>query len=130
MSETNSIPADDGFDGSLPRSFLRPTLHVALLPGPSHGYDLLEQLRAFGLASVDLAGVYRALRAMEREKLVHSRWEPSELGPPRRVYQLNDRGAQTAENYLRSFEVARSYIAAIVSEASTHLDPAARIVNR
>ena len=41
----NSPLVDLGFDGSLPRSFLRPALHIALLDGPTHGYELLEYVQ-------------------------------------------------------------------------------------
>jgi DNA-binding PadR family transcriptional regulator len=41
---------------------------------------------------MDPGGLYRALRAMEQEGLVGSRWEPSEAGPPRRTYHLTEEG--------------------------------------
>ncbi len=102
--------SESSFDGSLPRSFLRPALHLALVPGPSHGYELLVQVHAFGLLSVDLGGIYRTLRGMDREALVISEWEASELGPPRRVYELTDAGLVAAEGYLQGLRVARNHI--------------------
>ncbi len=107
MAVTRDEPV---FDGSLPRSFLRSALHIALVPGPSHGYDMLEQVRSFGLSSVDLAGVYRLLRLMEREGAVTSEWEGSELGPPRRVYELSDIGLLAAEAHLRAIRAARDHL--------------------
>jgi PadR family transcriptional regulator, regulatory protein PadR len=101
---------DIGFDGSLPRFYLRSALHVALLPGPSHGYDLLLQIRALGLASVDLGGVYRTLRAMERERTVNSDWEASGLGPPRRVYELTDDGLEVAVRHLDALRRSRDLL--------------------
>lgn len=59
---------------------------------PSHGYDLLERLGEFGLKGADPGGLYRALRAMEQEDLMASRWETSDVGPPRRTYALTEDG--------------------------------------
>jgi PadR family transcriptional regulator, regulatory protein PadR len=115
MMPSQAIPSDTSFDGSLPRSFLRSALHLALMPGPSHGYDLLEQLRAFGLTSVDLAGVYRALRSMDRENLVSSSWEDSELGPPRRVYQLTDTGFRAADAHVAGLRSARNHLDSLLA---------------
>lgn len=109
--------ADTGFDGSLPRSFLRPALHIALLPGRSHGYDLLLQIRSLGLASVDLGGVYRTLRAMERERTVNSAWEASGLGPPRRVYELTDDGVDVARRHLDALRRSRDLLDRLIESS-------------
>ena len=50
---------------------------LLLSEGQSHGYDLLVRLADFGV-KVDPGGLYRTLRAFEREGLVRSRWETSE----------------------------------------------------
>jgi len=76
----------------LPRNFLRPCLLLLVAEGTSHGYDLLDGVRALGLGRVDPGGLYRCLRAMDEEGLVRSSWEPSSRGPARRTYQLTDEG--------------------------------------
>lgn len=115
-----------GVDGSLPRHFLRSALHIALLPGRSHGYDLFEQVKLFGLSSVDLAGVYRAMKSMERDALVSSEWESSELGPPRRVYQLTNAGHIEAAEHLRSLRAARDLLDFILGSATIDIGQRAR----
>lgn len=82
--------------GGSPRNFLRPCLLVLLKEGHGHGYDLLTRLSDFGVR-VDPGGLYRTLRAMEREGLLRSWWETSETGPARREYVLTEEG----ENWLR-----------------------------
>ena len=82
--------------GALPRNFLRPCLLLLLEEGQSHGYDLLVRLADFGL-KVDPGGLYRVLRALEREGLVVSRWETSGSGPARRTYAPTPEG----ESWLR-----------------------------
>jgi poly-beta-hydroxybutyrate-responsive repressor len=79
-------------DLSLPRNFLRPCLLLLIVEGATHGYELLEKVRALGMASADAAGVYRCLRAMDEEGLLASQWEPSSTGPARRIYTLTPEG--------------------------------------
>jgi PadR family transcriptional regulator, regulatory protein PadR len=81
-------------DLSLPRNFLRPCILLLLREEPAHGYDLLERLRPLGFTRDDPGRLYRALRALEEEKLVRSAWEPSGTGPDRRIYELTKAGVE------------------------------------
>ena len=78
--------------GGQPKNFLRPSLLLLLLEGPAHGYELLEKLKALGFAKSDPGGVYRTLRTLEHEGLVHSTWETSTAGPARRTYTITPEG--------------------------------------
>ncbi len=86
-------PADD-YPVGMPRNYLRPCLLLLLAEGTSHGYELLEQVAALGLDRVDPGRVYRCLRAMDEDGLVHSAWAPSAVGPARRTYALTDEGRE------------------------------------
>ncbi len=101
-------------DTALPRSFLRPLLFVALRGGASHGYDLVEQLATYGL-SVDLAGVYRMLRTLEVGGFVDAEWEPSSLGPPRRVYHLSAAGTVATTEALVELCAARDHLSQAIA---------------
>lgn len=79
---------------TLPRGFLRPCLLLLLREQPAHGYELLERLRPLGFGGDDPGGLYRALRGLERDGLVASAWEPSDVGPDRRSYQLTRAGME------------------------------------
>jgi PadR family transcriptional regulator PadR len=76
-----------------PKRFLRPCLLLLIAEAPAHGYDLLDRLSAFGFER-DPGGLYRTLRAMEREGVLRSEWELSAAGPGRRCYQLTPSGEQ------------------------------------
>lgn len=110
--------SESGADGSLPRYFLRSALHLALIPGRYHGYDLLEQVKLFGLTTVDLAGIYRSMKAMEHDGLVSSEWESSELGPPRRVYELTSLGRTAADQHRVALSRARDHLDFMITSAS------------
>lgn len=100
---------------AMPRRFARPLLLLALEHGgSSHGYELYETVTTHGV-SVDLAGVYRELRAMERHDLVSSTWEPSGTGPDRRVYELTVDGEAAAVE-------ARDELERIAAQLTTALD--------
>ncbi len=90
----------------LPKKFLRPSLLLLLREQPAHGYELLERLRPFGFVRSDPGGLYRALRALEREGLVLSAWEPSTEGPDRRIYELTRAGME--ELHRRAKELVRT----------------------
>ena len=47
-----------------------------------------------GLINTDAAAVYRCLRTMDEQSLVHSEWEPSSSGPARRIYYLTGDGRE------------------------------------
>ena len=83
-------PEPDDLLAGLPRNYLRPCLLLLIAEKPSYGYDLLVRLGELGLRHVDPGMLYRSLRAMEQEGLVRSSWQGSDIGPPRRTYQLSE----------------------------------------
>lgn len=89
---TPRLPDVQGSLAGLPRNFLRPCLLLLLHAGACHGYELMERLPGLGFPRPDAGGLYRTLRAMEREGFVHSWWETSDAGPARRTYELTDEG--------------------------------------
>jgi PadR family transcriptional regulator PadR len=89
-----STPAEPGPQAPLPKNFLRACVLLLLREHPSHGYDMLERLAALGFERDDPGRLYRALRALEDEGLVHSAWEPSAAGPARRIYELTRAGME------------------------------------
>jgi PadR family transcriptional regulator PadR len=84
----------EAVEPALPRNFLRPCILLLLREQPAHGYDLLERLRPLGFVRDDPGRLYRALRALEGDRLVHSVWEGSDTGPDRRVYELTRAGME------------------------------------
>jgi PadR family transcriptional regulator len=102
-------------DPLLPRNFVRPCLLLLLREQPSHGYELLERLTAFGLSRDDPGGLYRSLRSLERDGLVHSAWETSRLGPERRIYELTRAGMEELHRDARALADAGEHIGVFLS---------------
>ena len=87
---------------NLPRNFVRPCVLLLLREHPAHGYDLLERLKAFGFSPTDPGRLYRALRSLEGEGLVHSAWESSDSGPNRRIYELTREGMEELHEHAQT----------------------------
>jgi PadR family transcriptional regulator len=100
----------DAGTGTLPRHYLKPCLLLLLAEGPSHGYELLEHVRELGIHGAEPGGLYRYLRAMEREELVSSWWEPSQSGPARRTYVLTDSGCDALKASVDSLRDVRQLL--------------------
>lgn len=103
-----TVPA--GSDRGLPRNYLRACVLLLLDERPAHGYDLLDGLAELGLEHADPGGLYRALRAMEQERLVDSRWEQSRSGPARRRYRLTSRGREWLHAWAGTLEGVRRHL--------------------
>ena len=122
----------------LPRNFMRACVLLLLREAPAHGYDLLERLRAFGFTVADPGGLYRALRAMEQDGLVHSAWEPSANGPDRRIYEitragmedLHDRAGALAETHLMIDRLLSRYEEFVALQPAEEREPAGRSSGR
>src|SRR5207237_8651286 len=102
---------------AVPKNFLRPCLLLLLREQPAHGYELLERLRPLGFAGDDPGGLYRTLRALARDGLVHSSWEPSTSGPERRIYELTRAGTEELHALALSLAGCREVLDRFLSRA-------------
>lgn len=102
-------------DPLLPKGFLRPTLLLLLREERAHGYDLLERVQSLGIDGADPGGLYRALRSLEREKLVRSFWEPSGTGPDRRIYVITRAGMEELHRSAKAIAAGHGSVASFLS---------------
>jgi len=60
----------------------------------TYGYEIVKKLNALGFEDVVEGTVYTILLRLEKNKLVDIQKKPSEIGPPRKFYSLNEAGQQ------------------------------------
>ena len=92
-----------------------PTLILAALNGGAlHGYAIAREVerRSSGALALGEGSLYPALRALERDGFVTSRWEPQASGPARKIYELTDSGVAELEKRTRTW---RTFAASIES---------------
>ncbi|MBX3193788.1 MAG: PadR family transcriptional regulator [Microbacteriaceae bacterium] len=77
---------------------LKGVLDVAVLAAVQHedgyGYDIVRRLRAAGLADIGDASVYGTLRRLYGAGALSSYVVPSDGGPHRKYYGINDQGRE------------------------------------
>jgi PadR family transcriptional regulator PadR len=87
-----------------PRNFLQPCLLLLLRERPDHGYELAARLKPMHDGDGDAGGVYRALRGLERNGMVRSEWETSDVGPARRTYHVTPAGIENLAQQARDLQ--------------------------
>lgn len=83
-------------------ALVEPAALAALLYADGYGYDMRKEIseRTDGQIEVDVGGMYRALRRLECDGAVISRWCENCPGPRRRQYELTAEGVELAEEWL------------------------------
>ena len=66
---------------------------------PAYGYEITAWLRERGFADIAEGTVYALLVRIEQRGLVDVEKVPSEKGPPRKVYSLNERGRRDLDEF-------------------------------
>lgn len=57
-----------------------------------YGYEITKKLNALGFKDVVDGTVYTILVRLEKNNLVETTKKPSDIGPPRKFFKLNDAG--------------------------------------
>lgn len=76
----------------------------------TYGYEITRQLNALGFTDVVEGTVYTILIRLEKNKLVDIQKKPSDLGPPRKFYTLNDAGRRELRLFWAKWEFVSSKI--------------------
>ena len=67
--------------------------------GDTYGYEITRRLNALGFADVVEGTVYTILIRLEKSKLVEITKKPSDMGPPRKFFALNDAGREELRRF-------------------------------
>lgn len=76
----------------------------------TYGYEITRKLNALGFAEVVEGTVYTILVRLEKNKLVDIEKKPSDMGPPRKFYALNDAGCEGLRSFWEKWEFVASKI--------------------
>ena len=75
-----------------------------------YGYEIVKRLADLGLEDIAEGTVYALLVRLEKNRLVHIEKKPSEIGPPRKFYLLNERGLDELRYFWERWDFLRSHI--------------------
>jgi DNA-binding PadR family transcriptional regulator len=78
----------------------------------TYGYEITRRLNALGFTDVVDGTVYTILVRLEKSALVNTEKKPSDMGPPRKFFTLNDAGREE----LRKFWVRWEFVASKIEE--------------
>lgn len=76
----------------------------------TYGYEITRRLNALGFTDVVDGTVYTILVRLEKNKLVDIEKKPSDMGPPRKFYTLNDAGREELRRFWEKWEFVSSKI--------------------
>ncbi|MEV7099643.1 PadR family transcriptional regulator [Amycolatopsis sp. NPDC051045] len=76
----------------------------------TYGYAITRRLNALGFGDVVEGTVYTILLRLEKNKLVQVTKRPSEKGPPRKFYRLNDAGREELGRFWAKWQYVSSRI--------------------
>jgi len=78
--------------------------------GETYGYEITRRLNALGFTDVVEGTVYTILMRLEKNKLVDIGKKPSDMGPPRRFFVLNNAGREELRKFWGKWEFVASKI--------------------
>jgi PadR family transcriptional regulator PadR len=76
---------------------------AVLATRPAYGYEVTARLREQGFADIVEGTVYALLIRIEQRGFADVEKVPSEKGPPRKVYSLNERGREQLAEFWRTW---------------------------
>lgn len=89
--------------------------------GEIYGYEIVRRLTALGFEGIAEGTVYALLVRLERNRLVHIVKRPSEIGPPRKFYTLNERGRDALLSFWSRWDFLNGRIEILRKEAGNEL---------
>jgi len=75
-----------------------------------YGYEITRRLNALGFLDVVDGTVYTILVRLEKNKLVEITKKPSDMGPPRKFFVLNNAGHKELQKFWAKWEFVSSKI--------------------
>ncbi len=83
----------------------------------TYGYEITRQLNALGFTDVVEGTVYTILIRLEKNNLVDITKKPSDIGPPRKFFALNDAGHKELQKFWLKWDFIVSKLDQLKEEA-------------
>ncbi|WP_313641485.1 PadR family transcriptional regulator [Paenibacillus sp. FSL K6-0276] len=83
----------------------------------TYGYEIVKTLNALGFEDVVEGTVYTILIRLEKNKLVDIEKKPSEIGPPRKFYSLNESGQSELSQFWEKWGYVSSRLAQLKEDS-------------
>lgn len=74
----------------------------------TYGYEITRHLNSLGFTDVVEGTVYTILIRLEKNKLVEITKKPSDMGPPRKFFTLNDNGREELGKFWEKWDFVSS----------------------
>lgn len=78
--------------------------------GETYGYEITRRLNSLGFTGVVDGTVYTILVRLEKNNFVNIEKKPSDMGPPRKFYTLNDAGNMELRRFWEKWDFVSSKI--------------------
>lgn len=82
----------------------------------TYGYEITRKLNTLGFSDVIEGTVYTILIRLEKSKLVEITRKPSDIGPPRKFFTLNEAGRAELEIFWKKWEFVSTKITTLKEE--------------
>jgi DNA-binding PadR family transcriptional regulator len=84
--------------------------------GATYGYEITRRLNALGFTDVVDGTTYTILLRLEKNGLVDTYRQPSDLGPPRKFFTLDDAGREELRRFWTRWEFVASKLCQLKDE--------------
>jgi PadR family transcriptional regulator PadR len=111
--------ASDASISQLRRGVLEFCVLALLRDGERYSFDLVHALGAAEGLVTSEGTLYPLLGRLRREKMVTSRWQESESGPPRRYYSITPDGSAALRAFARQWAHFRDSVDALINLGAT-----------
>jgi PadR family transcriptional regulator PadR len=107
-------------EGEMLKGHLDMIVLAALAGGPSHGYGIIQEIKARSRGAFDLpeGTIYPALHRLEKSGLLASHWATAESGRKRRIYKLTRRGQRALSDHRALWQRFTEAIGGLFGEKS------------
>lgn len=82
----------------------------------TYGYEITRRLNSLGFTDVVEGTVYTILIRLEKSGLVETEKKPSDMGPPRKFFTLNDAGRAELQKFWVKWGFVTSKLAQLKEE--------------